>query len=71
VLPAQRARMVKHQVDHIVELYRFPRRAENFTRAWNEIFDYVDQRYVLETRIGNDAIYRRRDADESVVARIE
>jgi hypothetical protein len=71
VLPAQRKRMVKHQVDHIVELARFPRRAQNFEHAWQQIFDYVDERYVLETRMGNDAIYRRRDADEAAVARIE
>ena len=71
ILPAQRQRMVKHQVDHIVELARFPRRAENFVRAWQRIFAYVDDRYVLEARIGNDAIYRRRDADGATIARIE
>ncbi|MBC8107259.1 MAG: glycosyltransferase family 39 protein [Anaerolineae bacterium] len=70
VLPAQRARMVKHQSDHIVELARFPRRRENFQIAWQKIFDYVDRRYVLETRIGNDAIYRLR-TDEPGVARVE
>jgi hypothetical protein len=70
VLPAQRARMVKHQSDHIVELARFPRRRDNFQLAWQQIFNYVDQRYVLETRIGNDAIYRLR-TDEPGIARVE
>jgi hypothetical protein len=71
VLPAQRQRMVKHQTDHIIELARFPRRRANFEHAWQQIFDYVDQRYVLETRIGNDAIFRRADADAAAVARVE
>jgi hypothetical protein len=60
VLPAQRQRMVKHQSEHIVELARFPKRRANFQIAWQRIGDYVDQHYDLESRIGNDAVYRRR-----------
>jgi hypothetical protein len=60
VLPVDRRRMVNHQCDHIVELARFPRRRENFQAAWETIGDYVDQRYVLEARLANDAVYRRR-----------
>ncbi|CAN5547455.1 hypothetical protein BH09PLA1_BH09PLA1_35170 [soil metagenome] len=70
VLPAQRRRMIKHQTDHILELSRFARRRENFEHAWQQIFDYVDRGYVLETRIGNDAIYRLR-TDEPASARVE
>jgi hypothetical protein len=70
VLPAQRARMVKHQSDHIMELVRFPRRRDNFQIAWQQIFDYVDRQYVLETRIGNEAIYRRQ-TDVPAVANVE
>jgi hypothetical protein len=71
VLPAQRQRMIQHQIDQVVEFTHFPRRRENFARAWQQIFEYVDERYVLETRIGNHSIYRRRDAEQSVVARVE
>lgn len=60
ILPADRQRMVNHQCEHIVELARFPKRRANFQAAWKMIGEYVDQHYVLEARIANDAVYRRR-----------
>jgi hypothetical protein len=60
VLPAQRQRWVNHQCRYILELSRFPVRRANFECAWQRIFAYVDANYQCETRIGNDAVYRKR-----------
>jgi hypothetical protein len=61
ILPAEFDKVMAHQGHEILELNRFPLRRQNFFNAWEQIRAYTVAHYVWEARIGEDAIYRRRD----------
>jgi hypothetical protein len=52
---------VDHQCQYILELERFPKRQQNFRKAWNHIAAYVRANYTVEATIGREQIWRRRD----------
>jgi hypothetical protein len=61
VLPADIGAHVEFQTRSVFELYRIPKRAENFRSAWSTIADFVGANYAPAARIGDETIWERRE----------
>jgi hypothetical protein len=62
VLDTDMAHYVQHQSTHVLEYERFPERRANFSAAWARIDGYVHANYEPAAQIGDETVWRRRDA---------
>lgn len=60
ILPSDVERRIRRDQQQTLHLLRSPRRSEAYANAWREIASYVRANYIEETRIEDQAVWRRK-----------